>query len=281
MAYDRKLNILLNEGDEMKINNFPLKFLTSIIFLFIITLFLSGCAVSLVELTRQKKYEEIRMKLEKGADANEVDKETGMTPLIFSVINEDIPILDLLLKNGANVNSRGKMEKPPLFYAISTGNIEIIEKLLRNGANVNDKYTYRSYEEVESFDVSSVHIMSKDLQGTPLIDTLYREKSMEIIKLLIEYGADVNIGNSHNKTPLVFAVEQNRADHVKYLLEKGANPNVEYTYISSKGYLKGFSLAYVARTPINIYSQRSVIELARSKWYSEIIELLKQFGAKN
>lgn len=48
----------------------------------------------------------------------------------------------------------------------------------------------------------------------------------EMIKALLEHGANPNIENKHHKTPLVIAVERDKIDLVKVLLEHGANPNI-------------------------------------------------------
>ncbi len=52
------------------------------------------------------------------------------------------------------------------------------------------------------------------------------EQHLSTIKLLVEAGANLEIDIGSGKlTPLMFAVRQKNADIVKYLLEKGANPN--------------------------------------------------------
>ena len=50
---------------------------------------------------------------------------------------------------------------------------------------------------------------------------------MELIKFLIEHGADVNDGNSENDLPLHQACDQNDLEFVKYLIEHGADVNGE------------------------------------------------------
>lgn len=48
---------------------------------------------------------------------------------------------------------------------------------------------------------------------------------LEIVALLIDEGANVNVGNNHNCTPLHAAVSSNNPDVVALLLKKKANPN--------------------------------------------------------
>ena len=51
---------------------------------------------------------------------------------------------------------------------------------------------------------------------------------MELAKLLLEYGADINLKDSSGATPLNFALENINLEVTKLLLKNGANPNSEY-----------------------------------------------------
>lgn len=50
--------------------------------------------------------------------------------------------------------------------------------------------------------------------------------NLEIIRLLIENGADPNVQDSEKNTPLIKAIECSHEHLVKYLLSNGANPNI-------------------------------------------------------
>ena len=52
-------------------------------------------------------------------------------------------IIEILLKNGANVNARDKFKQTPLHLAILHGHSTIVEILLQNGANVNAKDRFK------------------------------------------------------------------------------------------------------------------------------------------
>ena len=45
----------------------------------------------------------------------------------------------------------------------------------------------------------------------------------EIVKYLVEKGANIETENEDGNTPLFIACEKNNNDIVKYLIEKGAN----------------------------------------------------------
>lgn len=89
----------------------------------------------------------------------------------------------------------------PLCFAVKSRNIEMINLLIDYGANVNG--------------VSKV-----DCDSIPLYGADY-----EFSKLLLEKGANPNIENDDGWTPLFRAVNSNKLDVVKLLLEHGANIN--------------------------------------------------------
>jgi len=50
---------------------------------------------------------------------------------------------------------------------------------------------------------------------------------LEVVKLLLEHGADPNVKNRDGKTPLHNAASEGHLEVVKLLLERGADPNVK------------------------------------------------------
>jgi hypothetical protein len=62
----------------------------------------------------------------------------GNTALHIATIKGHIPVVDFLIKNGANVNAKANYGTTPLHCATYTGgNLPIVELLLENGANPN------------------------------------------------------------------------------------------------------------------------------------------------
>lgn len=95
-----------------------------------------------------------------------------------------------------------------LFDNIYKGNIEGIKDLLDKGSDPNEVSFY-GY--------------------TPLMYAI-AYKSINMITLLLQYGADINMENTKaNITPLQYARE--KKDIVEFLLLNGANPN----YINGNG----------------------------------------------
>lgn len=64
---------------------------------------------------------------------------------------------------------------------------------------------------------------------TPLFEAII-EKNADVIRWLIEQGADVNHQDRNGWTPLHFAVQERQMDTVALLLDHGANANLHDVY---------------------------------------------------
>lgn len=108
-----------------------------------------------------------------------------LQPIYLAAINGQLLLIDLLLKNGANVNNR--LVPPylysPFMFASSVGNIVAVKHLLRAGANVNIK-TFRLREIVLSIAVRD---------GIAPRDSLFRGETQAIVRLLLDYGVNVEL----------------------------------------------------------------------------------------
>lgn len=123
-----------------------------------------------------------------------------MLPLIIGHSQSPIQYGPLL----TNIHSRfGTMSQMPLHYAAESGFIEAVRVCLQNNANLN------------AFDKNS----------TPLFLAVSKKpESVIIVRMLVEAGADIELGNVGTKmTPLLEACDCGNLDVVKYLVEKGAN----------------------------------------------------------
>lgn len=76
------------------------------------------------------------------------------------------------------------------------------------------------------------------IKSTPLRAACF-EGYLNIVRYLIEHGADLSLPNKYNNSCLMIAAYKGHLDVVQYLLERGADPdkagiNVKLFYISSK-----------------------------------------------
>ena len=72
-----------------------------------------------------------------GADVNERDVKDE-TPLIIAILEGKYDVVEVLLKQGADINAIGGWWfRTPLHYASEAGYENIVELLISNGADVN------------------------------------------------------------------------------------------------------------------------------------------------
>jgi len=75
--------------------------------------------------------------LELGADASKAVGDGGYTPLMLATANHDQPLVQALLKKGADVNARNSGGVTALMIAAANSRADMVELLVHAGANVN------------------------------------------------------------------------------------------------------------------------------------------------
>jgi ankyrin repeat protein len=141
--------------------------------------------------------EAIPILLDAGVDING-GKDDYYRPLTTAVRDQHLDILALLLEKGADPDLASGEGKPLI---VAANKPAMIKQLLAGGADVK-----------------------KDLGG--LMEKAVYLNSIESLPILAEAGAYINGGKDDFYRPLNTAVRDNRVDHLKKLLELGADPNV-------------------------------------------------------
>ncbi len=78
---------------------------------------------------------QVRRSLKAGADANELDRILGVSPLAMAAMTGNVELALVLLEGGAKVDVRGKDGSTPLIGAAFLGHPELLELLLERGAD--------------------------------------------------------------------------------------------------------------------------------------------------
>jgi hypothetical protein len=91
----------------------------------------------LSESIRHNKPDLVELLLEHKADVDMVVD--NMTPLMLAIQIGEQEIINLLIKDGANINALNKQRRTPLFYCAKYGDKEIAEFLIKNGAKLDIK----------------------------------------------------------------------------------------------------------------------------------------------
>jgi ankyrin repeat protein len=129
------------------------------------------------------------------------------TPLHWAAYNDDLPLAKLLLASGAAPDAHTRLRAlTPLHMAAESGDAALLEVLLKAGAAVD---------------------AVNDSGTTPLMIAAASGNTTAVTTLLA-HGADINAREkTYGQTALFFAAGRDRADVVRLLLSKGADPKVK------------------------------------------------------
>ena len=121
----------------------------------------------------------VQILLEYGANVNQCDS-NNTSPLYLAIKGRNTQIAKLLLNYGADVNIYSYKNTSPLHLAARNGNSQIVQALLEHGAT-----------DTTATDTTTPLYLAAARWANPLF-IAKREAYTSIIKMLIDYGADVN-----------------------------------------------------------------------------------------
>ncbi|XP_033213964.1 serine/threonine-protein phosphatase 6 regulatory ankyrin repeat subunit A-like [Belonocnema kinseyi] len=160
--------------------------------------------------------------IDSGADVNTPG--SRRSALHYAVIKNNPSLVRYLLDHQADVNALCIEGRTPLHYGVSFGNLKIVKMLLEARADVNAQTSAKS---ITPLYIACMDSLSEDVVTKNELD--YGEKissgeifSLEIIKLLLERGADINARTRDGITVLHAACTGN-LDVVKLLVDWGVN----------------------------------------------------------
>lgn len=149
--------------------------------------------------------------------------------LHYAVEKQDIGLVKTLLNKGANPNRRNHYDMTPFSIAVGKPSLEIVEALLAAGADVNQR-VWRGDSVVNSAIAFPQHLDLLKEKGAPfddkingpLLSAVWSKVTVDAQKL-IAYGADPNTTDNYGRTPLVFAITQDKLELAAQLIEAGAH----------------------------------------------------------
>ena len=145
--------------------------------------------------------------IEKGVEINAVTNNKNETPLFYATRYNDQESIAILLDYGADVNISNIGGWTALYNATSmncSGRKSTVAKLLAHGANVD----------------GTGEIGREGANSTPLHHAFHNgSESEEIVRMLLMYGANVNIQNRQGETPLMMAAREGRLNIVQEMIK--------------------------------------------------------------
>eukprot|EP00095_Tigriopus_kingsejongensis_P010708 maker-scaffold179_size282488-snap-gene-1.25 protein:Tk10708 transcript:maker-scaffold179_size282488-snap-gene-1.25-mRNA-1 annotation:"ankyrin repeat and kh domain-containing protein 1" len=159
---------------------------------------------ALMEASMDGHVEVAKLLLDHGAQVN-MPADSFESPLTLAACGGHVDLAMLLLERGANIEEVNDEGYTPLMEASREGHEEMVALLLSQGADINAQ--------------------TEETQETALTLACCGG-FLEVADFLIKAGADIELGAS---TPLMEASQEGHLDLVRYLLEAGANVNAVTT----------------------------------------------------
>jgi hypothetical protein len=107
-----------------------------------------------------------------------------------------------------------------LYKAARDGDLEGVRRALSQGADIDGVIFYEDNGKI---------VQSDEDGGTPLAFAVYYNDKIDVVKYLVEKGADLNPRNSANQPmPLFYAALRGKLDFVKFLVRAGSDVNNKY-----------------------------------------------------
>ncbi|CAB4124078.1 ankyrin-like protein [uncultured Caudovirales phage] len=180
---------------------------------------------ALMVAVKHRYFELAKYLLDLGADVNIQISYKEKGALIKACDNSDLEMTQLLLKYNANVDIEDSFGYTPLLDAIEAFNIPLIKILLANGANPHHK------DEDGNNALMKVEV------------NLIENNAINIAKILIKSGIDINAQNKAGETVLMKSIRQLYSDEdvadegeveriqlIKYYLSVGADKEIKDNY---------------------------------------------------
>jgi uncharacterized protein len=203
-----------------------------------------------------------------GGGAVDVAGPDGTTAIHWAVHAGNVEAVRALIDAGANVNAVNRYGVTPLSMAVRDGSAQLLAILLDAGA-----------------DAAAAERALPD--GQTLAMLAARTGSTEALSALSSHGAiDVNAAETRGgTTALMWAALDDRAESIRYLVERGADPNLRsrltaYPHLQNGVGLDGIEkgISYVGQTPLQAGGWTALMYAAR-EGAVEAVAALAEAGA--
>jgi ankyrin repeat protein len=163
----------------------------------------------------QRDSDMIALLVKHGADVNEPDSE-GWTPLLHAAFRNHVPSVTELVKFGASMEVTTPQGFTPLAVALEEGKFFAAKALLDAGAKADARLVRD--------DLTALMVIASKPQVQRRAQSINQGPSaVDMARLLIAKGADVNARSKTGVTPLMVAATFNNATLAGLLIQSGAD----------------------------------------------------------
>ncbi|CRK81891.1 ankyrin repeat domain-containing protein [Neobacillus massiliamazoniensis] len=192
----------------------------------------------LIGLAEKGDTENVLKLLEEGANINATDG-LGRTAVMAATYNNKVDTVKALIQNGADINIRDNNLENVLLHAGAKGLLEIVKLAIDAGADTKLTNRFGGTALIPASERGHVEVVKEllthsdidvnhinNLHWTALIEAVILgdggDKHQKIVQLLVDHGADVNIGDRDGITPLKHAQSRGFREIENILQKAGA-----------------------------------------------------------
>lgn len=160
---------------------------------------------AIINASLNKHYDCIEFLINAGADINKQDQ-TCFNPFLLSCLNNDLTLLRLVLPANPNLDLLTRFGGVGITPASEKGHVEIVRELLEK---------------------TEINVNHTNFVGwTPLLEAIVLndggDKQQQIVKLLLDHGANPHMTDKYGKKPLELAKEKGYTEIAALLVAAGA-----------------------------------------------------------
>ena len=195
----------------------------------------------------------------------------NLSPLPAALSRRHLQVANLLYQHGAVVDVRGSLNCTPLHAASHHGQVDVMRWLLDHGADPNAQ---------------------SDSHFPPLFNAVH-PMHLEAVQVLLEHDADINSQGRDGETPLYWILSRCSStakfvDMMRLLLEHGADPNIcENNHTSPLHRASSYGLLEAARLLLRHGAKvdakdgggKTPLQVVASERSDEMTKLLVEHGA--
>jgi uncharacterized protein len=193
----------------------------------------------LLQATQRGDREAVLKLLQQGADINVRDAQ-GRTPVMIATYQHNTDMVRTLLQAGADVNIRDNNKENPLLHAGAQGWLDILRLAIEAHADTRLTNRFGGISIIPASERGHVEIVRElltrtdinvnhvnNLGWTALLEAIILSNGdkahQQIVQILVDHGADVNLADKDGVTPLQHASERRFNEIERILLQAGAH----------------------------------------------------------
>ncbi len=192
---------------------------------------------ALIVAARSGDLANVKTLLAQGAQVTATDA-SGATALIAATYGNHVEVARVLIQAGADVNVQDQTRQSAFLITTSEGYVELLRLTLQAGADVHRTDSYNGTGLIRAADRGHVEVIQEllktdikvnhinRLNWTALLEAIILgnggARHTQVVQLLVNAGADVNLADGNGITPLAHARQRGYTEIAKVLENAGA-----------------------------------------------------------